>query len=94
MHINETSFAGHKSGPKSVHGRLSLFQPQRLNVPIFRVYQNIVNQTAKQGYRPDLRQAAVARASALRQSSRPVKETSERKPRGTKAKKARAVEKE
>ena len=44
--------------------------------------------TAKQGYRPDLREDAVARASALRQSCRPVKDAPKTKLRGTKSKKA------
>ncbi|MCJ1472832.1 hypothetical protein MMC13_001481 [Lambiella insularis] len=52
-----------------------------------KIYKNVVNVVAKQGYRPDLRREAVARASAIRQASRPVKETPERKPRGAKAKK-------
>ena len=53
-----------------------------------RVYKGIVNYTAKQGYRADLRQEAVARASAIRQSQRPKKEDPEPKLRGSKAKKA------
>ena len=53
-----------------------------------RIYKGVVNYTAKQGYRADLRQEAVARASAIRQSQRPVKETPEKKPRGAKARKA------
>ena len=52
-----------------------------------RVYKNIVNVTAKQGYRPDLRRDAVARASAIKMSSRPVKESPQKKARGAKAKK-------
>ncbi|MCJ1419387.1 hypothetical protein MMC32_005742 [Xylographa parallela] len=55
-----------------------------------KVYKNIVNVIAKQGYRPDLRRDAVARASAIKMSSRPVKETPEQKARGAKAKKAAA----
>jgi large subunit ribosomal protein L28e len=47
-----------------------------------------VNYTAKQGYRADLRQEAVARASAIRESQRPKKENPEPKLRGSKAKKA------
>lgn len=56
-----------------------------------RIYKGIVNYTAKQGYRADLRQEAVARASAVRQSRRPKKETPEKKLRGAKA---RAAEKD
>lgn len=53
-----------------------------------RIYKNIVGSTAKQNYRPDLRQDAVARASALRRSSKPSKETPQKKARGAKARKA------
>ncbi|MCJ1248329.1 hypothetical protein MMC30_005546 [Trapelia coarctata] len=53
-----------------------------------KVYKNIVNSTAKQGYRADLRQESVARASAIRQASRPAKDTPEKKARGAKARKA------
>ncbi|KAJ9134468.1 hypothetical protein NKR23_g10107 [Pleurostoma richardsiae] len=56
-----------------------------------KTYKSIANQTAKSGYRPDLRQAAVARASAIRRAQRPVKPTPEPKLRG-KAKKAAAEE--
>ena len=51
----------------------------------FRLYKSVVASTAGQGYRPDLRREAVARSSAIRKASRPVKETPERKPRGAKA---------
>jgi large subunit ribosomal protein L28e len=47
-----------------------------------------VSITAKSGYRPDLRAAAVSRASAIRQSQKPKKDAPESKPRGSKAKKA------
>ncbi len=53
-----------------------------------RTFKGIVNYTAKQGYRADLRQEAVARASAIKQSQRPKKETPEVKLRGSRAKKA------
>ncbi|RYP90992.1 hypothetical protein DL770_002908 [Monosporascus sp. CRB-9-2] len=51
-------------------------------------YKAVANQVAKRGYRPDLREAAVARVSAIRQSQRPTKPEPEKKPRGAKAKKA------
>ncbi|MCJ1404452.1 hypothetical protein MMC11_007677 [Xylographa trunciseda] len=57
-----------------------------------KVYKNIVNVTAKQGYRADLRQDSVARASAIKKSSRPVKDGSEKKLRGAKARKAAVKE--
>ncbi|KAL8680577.1 MAG: hypothetical protein Q9186_003269 [Xanthomendoza sp. 1 TL-2023] len=55
-----------------------------------KVYRGIVNYTAKQNYRADLRQEAVARASAIRESGRPKKETPEKKLRGAKGKAAEA----
>jgi len=56
---------------------------------MYRSYATIVSSTAKKGYRPDLRQAAVARASALIKSQRsPPKDKAPTKPRGVKAKKA------
>ncbi|KAI0115092.1 ribosomal L28e family protein [Daldinia grandis] len=57
-----------------------------------KIYKTVANQTAKSGYRPDLREAAVSRVSAVRQSQREPKPTPERKPRGSKAKKAAAAE--
>ena len=54
----------------------------------FRIYRGIVNYTAKQGYRADLRREAIARASAIRQAQRPKKKDPEPKLRGSKAKKA------
>ena len=53
-----------------------------------RIYKGIVNHTAKQGYRADLRQEAVSRASAIRQSNKPKKQDHEVKLRGAKARKA------
>ena len=57
-------------------------------VASYRLYKGIVNYTAKQGYRADLRQEAVARASAIRQLHRPKKDVPEKKLRGSKARKA------
>lgn len=54
----------------------------------FRIYKGIVNYTAKQNYRADLRREAVARASAIRLSNQEKKEIPEKKPRGRKAKAA------
>jgi len=53
-----------------------------------KTYKTVANQTAKSGYRPDLRSFAVQRVSAIRRSQRPVKATPERKLRGKKAQKA------
>ncbi|KAL8914122.1 MAG: hypothetical protein Q9171_001238 [Xanthocarpia ochracea] len=54
-----------------------------------KVYKGIVNYTAKQNYRADLRQEAVARASAIRESGRSKKDVPEKKVRGAKAKAAK-----
>ncbi|KAI1331279.1 60S ribosomal protein L28 [Xylariaceae sp. FL0255] len=53
-----------------------------------KTYVSVANHAAKSGYRADLRQAAVARASAIRASQKEPKPTPEKKPRGAKAKKA------
>ncbi|KAF2666234.1 ribosomal protein L28e [Microthyrium microscopicum] len=51
-------------------------------------YSTVVSSTAKRGYRADLRQAAVARTSAIQNSQREKKDRPAAKPRGVKAKKA------
>ncbi|KAK8026873.1 ribosomal protein L28e [Apiospora marii] len=56
--------------------------------------QAVANQTAKNSYRPDLREVAVQRVSAIRRSQRPVKPEPEQKLRGNKAKKAAAASEE
>lgn len=53
-----------------------------------RIYKAIASQAAKSGYRPDLRQTAVARASSILRSQKPVKPEPEKKPRGKAAQKA------
>ncbi|KAL8746807.1 MAG: hypothetical protein Q9190_001212 [Brigantiaea leucoxantha] len=53
-----------------------------------KIYRGIASYTGKQNYRADLRQAAVARAGALRQTQRPKKDVPEKKPRGAKARMA------
>ncbi|KAI1202573.1 60S ribosomal protein L28 [Nemania serpens] len=53
-----------------------------------KTYVAVANQAAKNGYRADLREAAVARASAIRHSYKEPKPTPEPKLRGSKAKKA------
>ncbi|KAF1822662.1 ribosomal protein L28e [Dissoconium aciculare CBS 342.82] len=59
------------------------------STPTRKLYVGIVNSTAKKGYRADLRQAAVARASAVRRSQRELtRKEPVRKPRGKKAQKA------
>ncbi|KAK4242433.1 ribosomal L28e protein family-domain-containing protein [Achaetomium macrosporum] len=56
-----------------------------------KTYKAVANQVAKNSYRPDLRQAAVARASAIRRAQRPAKPEPERKLRGAAARKAAAT---
>ena len=51
-------------------------------------YKAVAGQVAKSGYRPDLREAAVSRVSAIRQSQKEPKPAPEPKLRGKKAKKA------
>jgi len=53
-----------------------------------RTYSTIVKSTANRNYRTDLRKDAVARASAIRKSQKPVKESKPAKLRGAKAKAA------
>jgi large subunit ribosomal protein L28e len=52
------------------------------------LYKSVVASTAKKGYRADLRQDAVARASAVKLSQRDKKPAPAAKLRGAKAKKA------
>ncbi|KAK3401185.1 ribosomal L28e protein family-domain-containing protein [Sordaria brevicollis] len=53
-----------------------------------KTYKAIARQVGKTGYRADLLQAAVARASAIRRSQRPVKPEPAQKLRGNAAEKA------
>ena len=59
-----------------------------------RAYKAIASQAAKHGYRADLRQAAVARASAILRSQRPVKPEPPKKLRGAAARRAAAAGKQ
>lgn len=59
-----------------------------------RTFQAVANQTAKNGYRADLRSAAVERVSAIKRTNKPVKPEPEQKLRGNKAKKAAAAAEE
>ncbi len=95
-HHHKAAHGGHKSSRKSVTlrpgDRASIHAGvTRANIRWNRTYKAVANLSAKNGYRPDLREAAVARASAIRRSQRPVKPESEKKARGTKAKKAAAA---
>ncbi|KAF2272744.1 ribosomal protein L28e [Westerdykella ornata] len=53
-----------------------------------KIYASIVHSTTNRGYRLDLRRDAVARASAIRKSQKPVKEEKPAKLRGAKARAA------
>ena len=59
------------------------------STPSRKLSKNVVNSTAKKGYRPDLRAEAVARASAVKLSQREKKDQPAPKLRGAKARKAR-----
>ncbi|PSN71022.1 60S ribosomal protein-like protein L28 [Corynespora cassiicola Philippines] len=71
-----------KSHQPATKNQVSTFSKSRSNR---KVYSAIVNSTTKRNYRPDLRKDAVARASAIRRSQKPVKESKPQKPRGAKA---------
>lgn len=53
-----------------------------------KIYKSVASSTAKNGYRADLREVAVARVSAIRRSQQPKKDTPAPKLRGAKAKAA------
>ncbi|KAF2638919.1 ribosomal protein L28e [Massarina eburnea CBS 473.64] len=55
-----------------------------------KTYAGVINQTAGRNYRSDLRTDAVARASSIRKSQKPVKESPPKKARGKKAQKSEA----
>ncbi|KAI9923549.1 hypothetical protein ASPWEDRAFT_104135 [Aspergillus wentii DTO 134E9] len=59
-----------------------------------KIYKGVADLTAKNGYRADLREDAVARVSAIRRTQKAKKETPARKPRGAQAKKAAEKESE
>jgi large subunit ribosomal protein L28e len=56
----------------------------------YRVYKSVADAVGKKSYRGDLNSHAIARASAIKNSQRPKKDTPEKKPRGAKASKAEA----
>ncbi|KIX98024.1 uncharacterized protein Z520_06103 [Fonsecaea multimorphosa CBS 102226] len=55
-----------------------------------KIYKNVADAIGKRSYRGDLNRDAVARASALKDSQRPKKDTPEKKPRGLKGRKTEA----
>ncbi|KAI1437696.1 60S ribosomal protein L28 [Xylaria sp. CBS 124048] len=90
---------GEKGGVKVLSKKTSAVQQPAKSITVTtysgaksarKTYVAVANQAAKHSYRPDLRQAAVARASAIRHSQKPTKATPEPKLRGSKAKKAAA----
>ncbi|OOF91072.1 hypothetical protein ASPCADRAFT_211344 [Aspergillus carbonarius ITEM 5010] len=58
------------------------------NASTRKIYKGVADKTAKNGYRADVRENAVARVSAIRRSQKPKKETPPQKPRGSQARKA------
>ena len=77
---------------KSGKGHQPASHIQQASIPKSRstrkTFHTIVKSTANRNYRTDLRKDAVARASAIRKSQRPVKETKPQKLRGAKARAA------
>lgn len=57
-----------------------------------RIYKGVADKTAKNSYRADLREEAVARVSAVRRSQLPKKDAPAQKLRGSKARKAEESE--
>ncbi|KAJ5783678.1 uncharacterized protein N7518_009355 [Penicillium psychrosexuale] len=57
-----------------------------------KIYKGVADRTAKNNYRADLREEAVARVSAVRRSQLPKKDAPAQKPRGSKARKAEESE--
>ncbi|CAI7628950.1 unnamed protein product [Penicillium glandicola] len=57
-----------------------------------KIYKGVADKTAKNGYRADIREEAVARVSAVRRSQLPKKDAPAQKPRGAKARKAEESE--
>jgi hypothetical protein len=55
---------------------------------LHRIYKGVADKTAKNGYRADLREEAVARVSAVRRSQLPKKDAPAKKLRGIRARKA------
>lgn len=69
-----------------------LSPPSANHYLLFRIYKGVADKTAKNNYRADLREEAVARVSAVRRSQLPKKDTPAQKPRGAKARKAEESE--
>ncbi|KAJ4424721.1 hypothetical protein N0V82_000649 [Gnomoniopsis sp. IMI 355080] len=89
---SEKGLVYHSKKAKSVHQPIKAHHKVQFGGHSRKTYKNIANYVARGGYRPDLRQAAIARASAVFKSQRPVKPEPEKKLRGNAAKKAAASE--
>lgn len=76
--------------PSRVNKPAAMYQESSFSAstPPRKLSKNVVNSTAKKGYRADLRAEAVARASAIKYSQREKKDTPASKPRGARARKA------
>ncbi|OQO03522.1 hypothetical protein B0A48_10186 [Cryoendolithus antarcticus] len=79
-----TKLTQHHNKPAKNHSTSSY----KSSTPQRKLYKSVVNSTAKNGYRSDLRADAVARASAVRLSQADKKEKKASKPRGKKAQKS------
>ena len=88
--VHKTSLGGNKSTRKYVVTCVLENLGTISDLLSSRTYKTIASNTAKSGYRSDLRAHAIARASAIRKSQTPKKDAPESKVRGAKAKKAAA----
>lgn len=84
--LHKVTFGGNKTSRKSVASPKEELG-QIVDIPLSRTYKAIASQVAKSGYRPDLREFAVSRASAIRSSQRVQKPSPAPKARGAAAKK-------
>ncbi|CAN8097471.1 unnamed protein product [Discula destructiva] len=80
----------HSKKAKSTHQPAKTHHKVAFSGHSRKTYKNVANYVARGGYRPDLRQAAIARASAVFKAQRPVKADHEKKLRGNAAKRAAA----
>ncbi|KAK5458221.1 hypothetical protein LTS15_004301 [Exophiala xenobiotica] len=76
-----TKKSGKSNTPKAAYNS----HPYSKTTSSRKIYKNIADSVGKKSYRGDLNEVAVARASAIKNSQRPKKDTPEKKPRGVKA---------
>jgi large subunit ribosomal protein L28e len=87
-HKPASHYNSHGYGKTKSNRRWGTWSPQSMeHTDESSTYKTIADSVGKKSYRGDLNKDAISRASALKNSSRPKKETPERKPRGEKAKK-------